>query len=351
MTKRILFIDKGQFGTLTDTLKYCQYLSKDYYIDYICFDQKHPYINIPNVNVIYVPFTGPKVFRGLRLILKSIVRCVSFKGFIFIVYFPKCDLIKRFVFWKRMHLDIRTLSVEPDEAVREYENKKINSAIRLFDSVSFISEGIKQQLEEVKNKPTYILPLGSDVISNVSKDFNNLRLLYVGTLFNRNILQTVIGVHLFRKEYPDIPITYDIIGSGKGAEEIERYISDNHLDDVVCLHGRISHDQLTPFFDRCNIGVSYVPIVDYYNFQPPTKTFEYVLSGLYCIATNTFANREVVFDDNGILINDTPIDFKDALYKVYQKRLLLDSDKIRKTVINFLWSNLINKYLCPILDK
>ena len=39
----------------------------------------------------------------------------------------------------------------------------------------------------------HILPLGADVISSVNKTFDSLHLLYVGTLFNRNI-DTVLFV-------------------------------------------------------------------------------------------------------------------------------------------------------------
>lgn len=41
----------------------------------------------------------------------------------------------------------------------------------------------------------------------------------------------------------------------------------------------------------------YVPITDYYEYQPPTKTFEYVLSGLLCLATATSSNKEVITEE------------------------------------------------------
>ena len=76
----------------------------------------------------------------------------------------------------------------------------------------------------------------------------------------------------------------------------------NKLENVCTTHGRIDYYKLKPFFDKCNVGVSYIPIRDYYQYQPPTKTFEYGLSGLVTIATETKSNQEVINNCNGILI-------------------------------------------------
>lgn len=349
--KKILFIDKEQFGTLTDTLKYCQHLNLNYQIKYICFDKKYPHIEIPYVNVKYIPFTSYKIFRGLRLITEAIMACAFFNGFIYIVYFPGCALIKKILFWKKMHIDVRTLSVVEDKKIRIRENKKINSTINLFNSASFISEGIKNQIIIKRKLHSFILPLGSDIISNKNKKFEELRVLYIGTLNNRNIIQTVIAIDLFIKNYPNIPITYDIIGDGEEFQEINDYIIKHQLEKTITLHGRIPHSKLTSYLDQCNVGISYIPIVDYYEFQPPTKTYEYILSGLYCIATATIANKEIINDKNGILIRDNPSDVVIALYKIYLKAKELDSNIIRNTLDNFQWKNIINKYFLPIINQ
>ena len=115
----------------------------------------------------------------------------------------------------------------------------------------------------------------------MDKDFSKeIKLLYVGTLNGRNINQTIFGLSLFLENNPEIKnITYDIIGDGDKNElsDFKVLIQQNNLNNIITLHGRIPHFQLKPFFDSCTVGLSYVPMTEYYEHQPVTKTYEYIL--------------------------------------------------------------------------
>ena len=54
MKKKILFVNKEQFGLLTDSTKYCEYLSNSYDITYICFDDGHDKVEIDNIRYVYL---------------------------------------------------------------------------------------------------------------------------------------------------------------------------------------------------------------------------------------------------------------------------------------------------------
>lgn len=209
--------------------------------------------------------------------------------------------------------------------------------------------------EEVKkmhlDKEVFYLPLGADQISSTAKDFSVLRLLYVGTLQNRRIMDTINGVELFIKKYPNTTLTYDIVGSDPNGVELQKikdYVASNHLDKYIKIHGLVPHNHLQLFFDECNIGVSYVPITDYYQYQPPTKTYEYAFSGLATIATSTISNEEIINQENGLLIKDTPQDFCNGIEKIMNMKF--DSDTIRETVKEYSWTNIVDKYLIPIIE-
>ena len=348
--KKIMIIDRGELGTLTDTLKYCEYLHNEYNITYICFDEKQEKIIIPNTKTLYVPKKGNKLLRGILFLCVCIMCCLFYNGFIFIVYFPHCEWLKKILFWKKMHVDIRTLSVNKSEIIQEEENKRLENSINKFDSISFITEGIKKKVHVKDNIQTFILPLGADIISTTNKDFKNIKLLYIGTLSNRNILDTVVGLKMFNDKYPQIPIKYSLIGDGTEYEIIKKYVKENNLEDIVSLYGRLPYNKLKPYLDTHNIGISYVPLIDCYEFQPPTKTFEYGLSGLYIIATETYENKQVINDKNGILIRDSSEDFVNALYKIYSHRNEYNSNVIRNTMEKFQWKNIINKYLIKIIS-
>ena len=117
------------------------------------------------------------------------------------------------------------------------------------------------------------------------------------------------------------------------------------LKESVNIPGAISHPQLKPWLDAANVGVSYVPLTDYYDCQPVTKTFEYLLSGMPVIATNTLENRKVIKPENGVLVGGTAEKFYSGLKVVFEKRRLFDSAKIRKEAMGYTWKNIVSKNL------
>ena len=54
MKERLLIINKEQFGSLTDSYKWCQYLRDDYDITFICFDSGRDKLSQDGVIVKYV---------------------------------------------------------------------------------------------------------------------------------------------------------------------------------------------------------------------------------------------------------------------------------------------------------
>lgn len=98
--------------------------------------------------------------------------------------------IKAHTFLEKMHIDIRTLAVNTNLEERASINKQIQKDIAVFDSASFITQGVKEQISW-SGKKYFILPLGADILSHTNKTFDELNLLYVGTLANRNIIDTV----------------------------------------------------------------------------------------------------------------------------------------------------------------
>jgi glycosyltransferase involved in cell wall biosynthesis len=308
-------------------------------------------LSIEGVNVTYVSLRGNKIIRGIRFFLRALMKSSMFRGIILINYFDNCYYLRRILPWKKMILDIRTLSVKEDDKQRNLSDIKLKKACSYFDFITIISEGLREKLE-LKYENSAILPLGSDIISTINKKFESLNLLYVGVLTNRNIFQTVKGLSIFCLDNPHIEnITYDIIGDGDEYEEIELLVKSLNLSDKVILHGRIPHFELKPYFDRCNIGISYVPLTEYYDFQPVTKSYEYILSGIFCIATSTYCNRQIISSDNGLLIEDNPDAIAEALNQIYKQRDGINSNTIRNTLLQNTWDNIVSNHLIPILKN
>jgi glycosyltransferase involved in cell wall biosynthesis len=130
-----------------------------------------------------------------------------------------------------------------------------------------------------------------------------------------------------------------------------RRIREAGLEDVIRLPGYVPHEQLRPFLEQCNLGVSYVPITTYFDHQPPTKTFEYLLAGIPVIATGTAANRQVVNETNGILVSDNPDAFYQGLCEFLDRRAAYDADSIRRGLLSYSWENIMLHNALPRLEQ
>ena len=347
--KNLLIISKEQFGYHTDVYKWCEYLREEYRICVVCIGSR-PKVQLKDVDVCYVPPIGSRAIKGILYILVSLFKMLLHNGEIIVCNFTGCTIFKKLLPWKRMILDIRTLGIIKDKELRAREDKQTKRTAELYDYVTIISEGTRKKIGLSKEKST-ILPLGADIVSKTNKDFNTLRLLYIGTLQDRDIDKTIKGLAMFIKKYPTVDITYDIIGSGYD-NEVERFIvltKELGIEKIVKLHGYVQHDKLKEFYDKCNVGVSFVPIADYYDHQPVTKTYEYVLSGLYTIATNTISNKQIITEQNGFLIDDTAESFASGIEYITNNSIRIDGKKIRETLIDAQWEKIVKETMLPTL--
>lgn len=348
--KKVLIISKNQFGYHTDAYKYCQHLRFNVDFTFVCFDLGLAKKELDKVDVLYVPVKGSYINRALNF-YRTIFWVLRRNVFdtVFVVNFDFCFILQLFRLGPKYILDIRTASVNSSWKKRFLQDLKLQLNIKLFRHISLIS----RELATILNiKKYYLLPLGADTIASIPKKFVDLRLLYVGILTNRDIHKTISGLHLFlRNQTNGVNVSYDIVGFGAErdiiavSDAIERY----GLDSIVKFHGRKSLEELKPYFEMCNVGVSYVPITPYYDKQPATKTFEYLLSGMACIATNTTMNREVINESNGVLCDDSPESFAVALQDVCSSFINYDSDHIKLMGIKYSWGNICNEYFLPLL--
>lgn len=352
--KRLLIINHEQFGYHTDTFQYCQYLRGEYEIIYLGFNVKREKIVLEGITNIYVMLDGNLIKRHFTFLKTCITLIKQEKiDLILLKHFYFCSILRVMFPTNKFILDIRSSAIRTSPALRLFMNLLILFDSLFFDRVSIISESLRKKLG-ISEKKCFILPVGADIISKKNKNFqDSMKLLYVGTLSWRNIEQTIEGVYLFKKNKPtDFQIHYDIIGTGSDKEIkiIEDYINKYKLEGIVSYHGPIKYPDLQPFFDVCNVGVSYIPVTGYFNFQPPTKTFEYILSGMLCVATTTIENIKIITDQNGVLCNNDPQSFAQALNNVFENRNLWNSEIIRKSRLEYAWNLIINKSLRPQLE-
>lgn len=350
----LIFITQEQFGYHSGTYYYCMYLRDRYNITYIGWDHGHAKIELAGVQVEYVGRTGGP-FRIARMLRKILDKTRSNRTIIFLKYFKGIDIAIRLL---RRHnpivLDIRTGSDNKNKVKRYIQDLNLKFECKLFRHITIISESLASKIGLAQRAT--LLPLGADIISHTDKDYDRFDLLYVGSLYNRNIDEAVEGLARFYSEYKQkIPIKFTIIGEGLGGETelLKKSVQKHGVENIVHILGTVPHNQLQEHFDTHNIGVSYIPMTDYYDVQPPLKTFEYLLSGLVVIGTATSENRFVINDSNGVLTNDSPEGFYTALVELFAKRKTFDSVRIRQNALQFGWKKItdgLDRYL-RILSK
>lgn len=355
-----MLIHKTQFGYHNNAYKHCQYLRDEYDITFVCFNWGKKRVSLEGVKVLYVPLFGKhqgllfSCWRKISFMFYSFFLILSINPSVTIIYYFKGSIwFKRLFPKKRMILDVRTLSVTDDLDYNAKEDNILYKTALRYDFITFLSEGMRNKIGFPKEKSA-ILPLGADVISDKPKDFSTLRLLYVGTLTRRRLDLTLEGVRLFTLKYPDAAISYDIVGDGNKSSDFEslKILSTQlNLESIVTFHGRIPNLELTPFFDKCNIGVGFVPKTDYFEYQPVTKVFEYAMSGLYSIVTSTYENRRIITSINGVLIEDTAESFAYGLEHIHLNRSKIESYDIRHSLGEYQWGKIVKNKLAPILNN
>lgn len=347
----ILFVSRSQYGYQHDYFYYSKYLVKRYKIKFICIDAGKPKFQINGVSINYV--------NKNKFIDQYYFWITAFKNIrnekpdlIVINTFPFSYILPILLRTSIFILDIRSGAVSKNLFRRTFRKFQLKLNIFFFRNISVISESLALSLN-IPSKKSKILPLGSEVFSVKNKEFNELILLYIGTFNNRKLNDTVEGFNIFYKEYRDeLSMEYHIIGDGRPDEEmiIKNNIANNNLSKVVHLHGRMSHAKSRRYFNHCNIGVSYVPINNYYNVQPPTKTYEYLCSGLVVLATRTIENEKVINLENGILINDSAFGFYKGLIDIKNNLKLYSSDQIRNQSKKYNWEYIVKHHFIPIIN-
>ena len=350
---KILIINPTQFGYSTGYFYYCKYLADlGHEIDYFCLNYKLPRIKITNVRVKYLNISN-SCFNWRIPFFKSISK-TQFNDYdiIFLNHQKFAFLYRLFGVPARTIIDIRTGDLSLNKLTRYLWNRSLKFDTLFFRHITILSESLLNLLKLNPNKCT-ILPIGADIIADSPKKYYPPHFLYIGTFTKRNIVHTIEGLILFSDKYPEVPIKYDIIGFGSESEELQvkKSIEKSTLNGKITFHGRKNYAEVKPFFKAANIGFSYVPMKSFFDCQPPTKTFEYILSGIICIATRTSENKKLISPVNGILCDDNPQSLCSAIEEYYINRDSFNCTKVKKSLQNHQWKIIVNTELNPLLTS
>ena len=356
---RVNYISIGQFGTFNHIYQIAQrLLCMNISVAYFGIAEGYKLRALPGLNVCEVGGESSSPYkRGPLRARLSLLKLLFSKRYLIcdsdavniVTYFPGCSIL--LLFFRNSVLDVRTLSVHPKWHIRFLFDFLLNFESFLFPNITVLSEGMQSKFFYKKN--ITVVPLGGPKFDFHEKLNKKMRVLYVGTLKGRSILSTVEAFHKFVIQNPERPASYDIVARGDSHQErlIRKYINQHALHDYIAFHGEVNFPELTAYYLGANVGLSYIPITPYYDNQPPTKTFEYLLAGMYVIATATSENRRVINSGNGCLIGDGVEDMAEAFLSTAIAIPSINNLGIYMDSVGYSWDAIVENELLPLLNR
>jgi len=349
---RMLVAGRDQFGYLTDSFQHVLHLRDSFAITYLGWSSGLPDIELERVEVKHFSGKRNSFSRYVAFIFRllSEIRSGNF-DLVYLSYFAGAGVVPLLAPRTTCALDIRSGYVRRSNVLRRVFNTLILLDSMMFRHVTIITDSLRRVLH-ISAKKSHVLPLGATVPEVAAKSFESMQLLYIGTLESRHIDRTVEGfARFFRECGKDTRCAYDIVGFGRphDEDELRAAIAGCGCADAITYHGRVPYPELGPFLARNNIGIAFVPLVDYYDCQPPTKLFEYLLAGMAVLATSTSENARIMTEQSGVLIGDTAEDVYRGLLLLARNLRRYDSRAIRATVEGYTWDRIVGQNLKPYL--
>lgn len=126
-------------------------------------------------------------------------------------------------------------------------------------------------------------------------------------------------------------------------EDNLKTISWKYLNKNIFFLWKKEHKKIPDYINSSDIMISYIPKMDYFEYQPPTKLIEYLACNKPCIVTNTIAQEEIMSWFEDLICRD---DLKSVSEKI--KYCIDNLEKIKKNnfsklVVGFSWSKLVEK--------
>lgn len=349
--KSILIVAAGQFGSHTTTVNTCLQLKDKFKIKYLGIDEGIEYVDIEGISCIHLPQQKNGLFNRF-ILFKAVYKELRKSNYdlCLVNYFTFCSFL--LLSKTNMVVEVFTGYISSNKFKRDFFNLLISIESRLFKNVLTTNEGMIEYL----NLPNYtcLRPNGVKKVPIRLKDMETLRLLYVGTFHNRNITHTIHAFARFYREFSNlIEMNYTIIGFGS-VDDVDNIISSINelgMNKHIYYEGEIRGPILDDYYKNSNIGISYIPEYECFEYQSPLKTKEYLMNGLVVIGTGTIENKKLISTVNGCIIESSEDGVYDGLKFIYENRLLYNSVNIQTEAEIYSIENIVNDILKPLIDN
>lgn len=259
-----------------------------------------------------------------------------------------------------------TFSVAPEPGKREAENAKVLSESKYFDAVITSNRHMVEKYypRDLLGK-VFTVPIGVNTehfTPAPSAEGAALRrelfgeagtvFAYQGTFVGRRLDVLLRAFFVLLKRRPDSGLL--IMGSGRESASLRELARSLGIGLKARFTGMVSYNEVPGYVRMADIGVSYIPMTEYYDVQTPLKTMEFLACGLPVIATATRANMDLIRDGyNGLLIKDDEASLADAMLRLASDDALREelARNAAGSVIGSDWKEIVGKELLPAYRK
>ena len=340
----LVFVGRHKYGDNTDFYEFEKNIDKEVFnVEYICIGVRDGYKlkdNITTINGYDKHRDGLSYGIKVRQYLKS--KYKNKNAIIFVKHFYGCFILGSFLQHKTV-IDIRTVSIS--KRMNRIKDMLITFDTLLYNYRTAISEGVGKKI--FRGRKFEIIPLGAPSsllnIKTAHRDNKHVNFIYIGTFDFRDIDILIHGYAKAKKNYSS---KLSIIGFGMNEfEKVVKTTAEKY--DNVDYIGFVPYESLEDYLSLAHIGISYIPITDRYDNQPPTKTYEYLMSGIPVLGTSTTENKRIITSKNGWLIQDNENEIR-AFFESISIPDLPVPNICRESVMSYAWEEITSSKLEPI---
>ncbi|MDP1613828.1 MAG: glycosyltransferase family 4 protein [Sulfuritalea sp.] len=256
--------------------------------------------------------------------------------------------------------DCQTSAIKPP--LLSLQNRLIRLESYSFDTVTVLSEGIRDIVFGPGMPVAAIVPLGADfehfrprppdpaLRSRYGISETDCVLCYCGTLDHNRRMEKLIDAFAFVARQ-DNSAKLMIIGEGSALGELKEQVRNLKLDDRVLFTGLIPYDEIPAHLSVTAVGLAFISMDACFEHQPPTKTVEYLAQGLPVVASDTAGNRAFIRHDfNGVLSLDSSEAYGQAMLDLVRNadRRLRLAASARESVKAFDWGEIVRAKVIPL---
>ena len=258
--------------------------------------------------------------------------------------------------------DIRSGPIENNIIFYHVLKRLVKFDTSFYDQTFIIDKAVEKEIfGNHKMKEGIIIPIGVDLQSFKSKVKsrkilskygiydNDLTIVYLGSLSRKRRLENLIIA--FSKACTEVGgLRLIIIGDGDGLQYLKLLTMKLSISDRVFFLGYIDRSKIPQLLSEMDVAISYIPIVPYFDAQPPAKTVEYLACSLPVIATATQGNIHFIeHEKNGLLTGDDPDSVSKAIVKLcldvnFRQKL---AENARSSIIKYDWGTIVIEKILP----